>query len=50
MEPKWTQLRKAKETKWITTLRITYPYSIDKKLSDDIKPTNNDIVGEIFFP
>lgn len=43
-------MRKSKETKWTTTLRTAYPYDLDNKVSDDIKSTNNRIVGEVFLP
>ena len=45
MDPKWTQLRKSKEAKWITTWIIALPYGLNDKISDDIKPTNNEKAG-----
>ena len=48
MEPKWIQLKKSKETKWITTLRTAYPCNLNET-TDDVKSTNNEIVG-LSFP
>ena len=48
MEPKWAHLRKPKETAWITTLGTAYPCNLNEK-TDDIKSTNNDIIG-LNFP
>ena len=38
-----------KETNWTTTLRTAYQYSLNVKISDDIKSTNNEIV-DLDFP
>ena len=39
-----TELRKSIETKWITSLTAAYPYSLNDKISDNIKLTNNEII------
>ena len=49
MDPKWTHLRKCKGTKWIKTLRTTYPYGLNDKINDDIKSTSNEVV-DLNFP
>ena len=40
-----TQLGNYKETNWITTLRTSYSYVVNDKIIDDMKSTNNEIVG-----
>ena len=39
MDPKYTQFRKSKETKWIMTIKT---YDLNDKISDDIKSTSNE--------
>ena len=49
MDPKQTQLKKCKESKWIIKLHTACQYGLHDRASDDVKATNNETVG-LNFP
>jgi len=50
LDPSLTQIRKKKETTWITTLRTAYPYGLNDRIGDNLSRNDVTSVGSKFPP